>query len=137
MLTYGDGVGERRYPDALLRFHDAHGRLATVTGRAAASSRFGELLARRRSRDAVQREAADRARAGSTAASSCSTRVLDYLDDDAARLEREPLERLAADGQLAVYQHDGFWQCMDTYRDPAAQSLWDSGQAAVEDVVSR
>jgi len=46
-------------------------------------------------------------------------------------LEREPLERLAAEGQLSVYQHDGFWQCMDTYRDhQLLNQLWDSGQAA-------
>jgi glucose-1-phosphate cytidylyltransferase len=45
-------------------------------------------------------------------------------------LEREPLERLAADGQLSVYRHDGFWQCMDTYRDyQLLNQLWDSGGA--------
>ena len=44
--------------------------------------------------------------------------MLDYLrDDDQCTLEREPLERLASDGQLGVYRHDGFWQCMDTQRD--------------------
>jgi glucose-1-phosphate cytidylyltransferase len=51
-------------------------------------------------------------------------------DDPACVLEREPLERLAADGQLSMYQHDGFWQCMDTYRDyQQLNDLWDSGEA--------
>ena len=43
--------------------------------------------------------------------------VFDYLTDDLSILEREPLERLASDGQLAAYKHEGFWQCMDTKRD--------------------
>jgi glucose-1-phosphate cytidylyltransferase len=59
-------------------------------------------------------------------------RIEAYLTTDSqCVLEREPMERLAADGQLAVYRHDGFWQCMDTYRDfQQLQQLWSSGQAA-------
>ncbi len=58
------------------------------------------------------------ARAGSTGPSSCSSpQIFDYIDGDDTQFEREPLERLAADGQLMAYQHDGFWQCMDTMRD--------------------
>jgi len=54
--------------------------------------------------------------------------VMDYIDGDKIIFEREPLERLAADGQLAAYKHDGFWQCMDTLRDVRLlESLWDSG----------
>ena len=54
--------------------------------------------------------------------------VLDYLDDDMTYFQREPLERLAQDGQLAAYRHDGFWQCMDTVRDRDLLSeLWDRG----------
>jgi glucose-1-phosphate cytidylyltransferase len=58
-------------------------------------------------------------------------RALEYLSDDVdCVLEREPLERLANDGQLSVYQHAGFWQCMDTYRDyQHLNQLWDSGGA--------
>jgi glucose-1-phosphate cytidylyltransferase len=56
--------------------------------------------------------------------------VFDYLTNDATVLEQSPLERLAADGQLMAYQHEGYWQCMDTIRDrDALQGLWDSGQA--------
>jgi glucose-1-phosphate cytidylyltransferase len=57
--------------------------------------------------------------------------ALDYLSEDPdCVLEREPLERLAAAGELSVYQHQGFWQCMDTYRDyQHLNQLWDSGRA--------
>ena len=55
--------------------------------------------------------------------------VLDYLDHDSV-LERDPLERLAADGQLLAHRHEDFWECMDTYKDAVAlNDLWESGQA--------
>src|SRR5262249_9056730 len=56
--------------------------------------------------------------------------VLNYIAGDETHLEREPLERLAADGQLVAYRHHDFWQCMDTMRDhPLLESLWASGTA--------
>ena len=55
--------------------------------------------------------------------------VLDYLREDSV-LEREPFERLAADGQLRAYQHIGFWDCLDTYKDAVLlNDLWNSGRA--------
>jgi glucose-1-phosphate cytidylyltransferase len=60
----------------------------------------------------------------------CEPGVFDYLKDDQTTLEAEPLERLAADGQLAAYRHEGFWQCMDTLRDKKLlESLWQEGKA--------
>jgi glucose-1-phosphate cytidylyltransferase len=58
-------------------------------------------------------------------------RFLDYLtDDDGCVLERDPLERLAADGQLSVYRHEGYWQCMDTQKDiQQLTELWERGHA--------
>ncbi len=58
--------------------------------------------------------------------------MLEYLTEDVSCvLEREPLERLAQDRQLSVFRHDGFWQCMDTYRDyQQLRQLWESGEAA-------
>jgi glucose-1-phosphate cytidylyltransferase len=57
-------------------------------------------------------------------------RIFDYIDGDQTLLEREPLERLAADGQLAVFRHDGFWHPMDTFRDmQALNEQWQSGSA--------
>ncbi|HLY49393.1 MAG TPA: sugar phosphate nucleotidyltransferase [Solirubrobacteraceae bacterium] len=59
----------------------------------------------------------------------CEPAVLDYLDEDCV-LEREPLERLAADGQLRAFRHDGFWDCMDTYKDALLlNDLWATGHA--------
>lgn len=56
--------------------------------------------------------------------------VFDYIDGDDTQFEKEPLERLAADGELMAYKHDGFWQCMDTRRDKyVLEKLWDSGEA--------
>ena len=64
---------------------------------------------------------------------------LDYVDSDASCiLEREPLERLATDGELIVYQHDGFWRCMDTYRDwLSLEQLWQSGNAPWKSIVDK
>jgi glucose-1-phosphate cytidylyltransferase len=56
--------------------------------------------------------------------------VLDYIEGDDTIFEREPLERLAQDGQLVAYRHEGFWQCMDTLRDVRLlESLWEQGNA--------
>jgi glucose-1-phosphate cytidylyltransferase len=129
MLTYGDGVSDVDL-EGLLEFHEKSGTLATVTG-VHPSSRFGELLV-----------AGDRVAQFSEKPQThdglinggffvCERGVLDYLaDDPACVLEREPLEKLAAEGQLSVYKHRGFWQCMDTYRDyQQLNHLWDSGGA--------
>jgi glucose-1-phosphate cytidylyltransferase len=129
MLTYGDGVSNvdlRR----LLAFHQAQGTLATVTG-VHPASRFGELLV-----------TGERVRQFSEKPQTHEGLInggyfvlergaLDYLTDDpGCTLEREPLEKLAAAGQLSVYRHDGFWQCMDTYRDyQLLNQLWESGGA--------
>ena len=59
-----------------------------------------------------------------------SPAVLDYIDGDATVWEQEPLERLAREGQLAAYRHDGFWQPMDTLRDKRhLEELWQTGHA--------
>ena len=131
MLTYGDGVCRRRPAASCSRFHRAHGRLATVTA-VRPPARFGGLvfdgdLVRR-----VHREAADRR--------GLDQRRLLRLRAGSLRLPRRrrraawrptSLERLAADGQLAAYRHDGFWQCMDTLRDKRLlEALWQDGRGA-------
>lgn len=58
----------------------------------------------------------------------CEPRLLDDITDDAQMLEREPLERVAKDGELMAYRHEGFWQCMDTMRDKVRlEEMWQSG----------
>ena len=57
-------------------------------------------------------------------------KVLDYIDNDEVYFQKEPMERLAADGQLMAYRHDSFWQCMDTLRDKVyLENLWETGEA--------
>jgi glucose-1-phosphate cytidylyltransferase len=128
MLTWGDGVSTvdlRR----LLAFHRAHGKLATVTA-VRPPARFGrlEIEADR----VVSFEEKPQMSEGwiNGAFFVLEPGIFDYIDGDMTHFEREPLERLAQDGQLMAYRHDGFWQCMDTLRDKVRlEELWESGTA--------
>ena len=128
MLTYGDGVADIDLRD-LLRFHRAQGRLGTVTA-VRPPARFGELVL---DGSAVGRFT-EKPQVGEGWINGgfmvCEPEVLRYLDGDGDSLERDALERLAADRQLAAYRHEGFWQCMDTMRDVRVlESRWQSGAA--------
>lgn len=128
MVTYGDGVSDVDL-DALLAFHRQQGTLATVTG-VRPSSRFGELLNDGRLVTQFSEKPQTHHGLINGGFFIFERAFLDYLTDSPdCVLEREPLERLAADGQLAVYHHEGFWQCMDTYRDfQQLNQLWESGE---------
>jgi glucose-1-phosphate cytidylyltransferase len=128
MLTYGDGVANVDV-DALLAFHRRNGRLATVTA-VRPPARFGGLELEG---DAV-REFTEKPQVGEGWINGgffvFEPDVLEYIDGDDTILERQPLERLAADHQLMAYRHEGFWQPMDTLRDKRyLASLWDAGKA--------
>lgn len=129
MLTYGDGLSDVDIT-ALADYHARSGTIGAVTG-VRPSSRFGELLTE--GGRVVQFSEKPQTHEGLVNGGFFVFRreFLDYLDDDpGCVLEKEPLERLARDGQLAVFQHGGFWQCMDTYRDYQLLShMWDSGEA--------
>ncbi len=130
MMTYGDGVADIDL-HALLAFHEAQGRLATVTA-VQPPGRFGALELC--NGDQCVRSFAEKPRGDGAWMNGgffvLEPRVLDYIDGDETLFEREPLERLAADGQLSAFQHHGFWQPMDTLRDKRAlEALWMSGQA--------
>ena len=117
MLTYGDGVSDIDL-DALLRFHRSHGRILTVSG-VRPPGRFGEL--RSDCRGAVT-EFNEKPQASGGRISGgffvCRRELFDYLPDREDLLfEGEPMRRLVGERQLMVYEHDGFWQPMDTYRD--------------------
>ena len=126
MLTWGDGVSDVDL-HALLRFHRAHGRLATVTA-VHPPARFGHLeLDGDR---IVEYSEKPQAREGwiNGAFFVLEPGVLDYIDGDDTIWEHAPLERLARDGQLMAYRHTGFWQCMDTLRDKELlEKLWAEG----------
>ena len=117
MLTYGDGVGDIDI-SRLLAFHKAHGKILTVTG-VRPPGRFGELM-----NDAAGRvtEFNEKPQATGGRISGgffvCRKEILDYLDDrEDLTFETDPMRKLVADGQMMMYEHDGFWQPMDTYRD--------------------
>lgn len=128
-VTYGDGVSDVDL-GAALAFHRAHGKLATVTG-VRPPSRFGEI-AHDRGR-VLEFNEKPQATAGLINGGFFffEPRFLEYLRGAPdAMLEREPLERCVRDGQLMVYEHGGFWHCMDTYRDwENLEALWRSGNA--------
>lgn len=127
-LTYGDAVGDVDVT-TLVAFHRAQGTLATVTG-VRPPARFGALEPDG-NRVARFREKPDGAEAWINGGFFvCSRRVLDYVDGDATLFEHEPLERLAADGELSLYRHDGYWQPMDTLRDRnTLEQQWATGKA--------
>jgi glucose-1-phosphate cytidylyltransferase len=126
MVTYGDGLADVDV-SRLLRFHQAHGRLATITT-VRPLSRFGvvDLLPDHQVKQFREKpQVDDWVSAGFFV---FEREVFDYLAPDSV-LERDPLEALAKDSQLVAYQHDGFWQPMDTYRESKLlNELWASGR---------
>jgi glucose-1-phosphate cytidylyltransferase len=128
MVTYGDGVASVDI-EALVAFHRAHGRLATVTA-VHPPARFGRLEL---DGDAVVRFGEKPQSEGGWINGGffvLNRGALDYIDGDDSIWERSPLERLAAAGELRAYLHDGFWQPMDTLRERALlEDLWQSGAA--------
>lgn len=127
MMTYGDGVSDIDI-SALLSYHREKGRIATVTG-VRPMTRFGELEIE----DGLVKEFREKPQVQAGLINGgffvFERQVFDYLSDDGS-LEKEPLENLARDGQLAIFQHEGFWHCMDTYRDmESLNKLWASGNA--------
>jgi glucose-1-phosphate cytidylyltransferase len=130
MLTYGDGVADVDLK-SLVKFHEQHGKIATVTG-VRPSSRFGELMAAGDQVTAFSEKPRMHEGLINGGFFVLDRRVEQYIaTDPGCVFEREPMERLASQGQLSVYRHNGFWQCMDTYRDhQQLQQLWASGDAA-------
>jgi glucose-1-phosphate cytidylyltransferase len=128
MMTYGDGVADVDI-GGLLRFHQAHGKLATVTT-VRPPARFGGLVF---DGDRVD-EFTEKPQTGEGWINGgffvLDRKVLPYIDSDLTLWEREPMERLAADGQLMAFRHQGFWQPMDTLRERRLlEELWNSGTA--------
>ncbi len=127
LFTYGDGVSDVNIT-ALLDYHRRHGRLATVTA-VRPSARFGgvHIEAGRVSHFKEKPQSGEGWINGGFFA--LEPGVFDYLTDDGTVLEQSPLESLARDGQLMAYEHEGYWQCMDTIRDrDALQAHWNSGR---------
>jgi glucose-1-phosphate cytidylyltransferase len=128
-MTYGDGVGDVDLK-ALLAFHCAHGRLATLTA-VAPQARFGALAIEPNDDVVSFREKPE----GDGELISggffvLSRKVIDYIEGDQTIWERAPLERLARERNLKAFHHRGFWQPMDTLRDKILlEELWVNGKA--------
>ena len=126
MMTYGDGVADLDLSD-LIECHRRRGRIATVTivrppGRFGTVALEGDLVT----------EFKEKPQAGAGWINGgffvFEPEIFDYISGDETILEADPLERLAADGQLAAYRHTGYWQCMDTVRDRnVLDQLWRGG----------
>ena len=127
-MTYGDGVADVDI-GATIGFHRGHGRFATVTairqpGRFGVLEIEGQRIVRMR-----EKPVGDDSRING-GFFVLQPEALDYVDGDDTVWEREPMERLADDGQLVAYRHDGFWQPMDTLRERILlEDLWESGRA--------
>jgi glucose-1-phosphate cytidylyltransferase len=128
MMTYGDGVSDVDL-GALLDFHRSHGKVATVTI-VRPKSLFGYMeIDGNRVTQFLEKpqELADWINGGFFV---LEPTVADYLGGDSMPWERKPLERLASDGELMAYRHEGFWQCMDSPRDKRLlEAMWESGDA--------
>lgn len=127
-FTYGDGVGDVDI-SALVDFHKREGRLATVTA-TQPPGRFGSInLAGDRVEGFQEKPQGDGAWING-GFFVLSPKVIDYITDESTIWEREPMERLAASGEMVAWLHHGFWQPMDTLRDKNhLEELWSTGKA--------
>lgn len=117
LLTYGDGVSDVPLPE-LVRTHHAIGSVLTLTA-VRPPARFGEVNF---GSDGFATSFNEKPQASGGHISggyfACTTQIFDYLSDDESLVfERQPMQTLVTERRLGVYQHDGFWQCMDTHRD--------------------
>jgi glucose-1-phosphate cytidylyltransferase len=129
MLTYGDGVADVDI-NSLVKFHKSHGKIATLTA-VRPPARFGSI---EMNNDGIISEFKEKPQIGEGWINGgffvFNYEVFDYLENDETILEREPLENLTKDRQLLAYQHQDFWQCMDTIRDrDYLNSIWQEGDA--------
>lgn len=129
MLTYGDAVSDVNIAE-LVKTHYQSGKLATVTA-VHPAARFGELQL---SGEGLVTSFKEKPQVNQGWINGgffvLSPKIFDYIDGDRTTFEAEPLERLASEGQLKAYLHDGFWQCMDTVRDrEKLNEMWETGNA--------
>ncbi|HAE80693.1 MAG: glucose-1-phosphate cytidylyltransferase [Clostridium sp.] len=129
LLTYGDGVSNVDI-HALVKFHESHGRICTITG-VNVGQQFGVMAIDESGQIREFREKNDDdGRIVNGGFMVMNPKIFDYIEGDDTVLEKAPLENLAKDGQLMVYQHHGFWKCMDTQRDhKQLEEMWDGGNA--------
>lgn len=128
LLTYGDGVTDLDI-NKVLQYHKSHGKIGTVTG-VHPPSRYGELSIQKDQVISFKEKPKTHNSSINGGYFIFTRKFFNYVkNDDGCILEREPLEKLTSEGELKVFHHKGFWQCMDTYRDyKYLNELWESGQ---------
>ncbi len=130
MLTYGDGVSDINI-DELVKFHKSHGKTVTISG-VRPPGRFGEL---EKTDEGLIKGFNEKPQASGGLINGgffvCNKNVFDFLDgDDSLVFEQEPMRRLVESSEMMVYEHQGFWQPMDTYREYSLlNKLYDQGNA--------
>ncbi len=128
MLTYGDGVSNVNIPQ-LLEFHNSQHKLTTLTA-VRPTARFGQMVVE----NGKVLEFKEKPQIGEGWINGgffvMQPEIVDYIPGDHTSWEFESLEKLAAEGQVAAFEHDSFWQCMDTLRDVSSlEKLWQEGNA--------
>lgn len=127
-LTYGDGVSNVDIAE-LLRFHNNHGKLATLTA-IQPEGRFGVMDIEGDSIRSFREKSVSDTGWINGGFMVLSKEIIKYIDGDSIMLEKEPLEKLASQGELNCFQHDGFWKCMDTLRDKEyLETQWNNKKA--------
>lgn len=127
-MTYGDGVADVDV-QALIKFHNAHGKAATLTA-VRPPGRFGAMTLEGSRIERFEEKPVGDGAWINGGFFVLSPSVLDRIEGDTTIWEQEPLKGLAADGQLEAFSHTGYWQCMDTLRDRRAlEEQWASGAA--------
>lgn len=129
MLTYGDGVSDVDI-SRLVEFHNKNKKVATLTA-IQPGGRFGVLdIGENNEISSFSEKSKEDGGWINGGFMVLEPEVFDYIEGDETYFEREPLENLAKEGQLSAYQHDGFWQCMDTQRDKnLLEELWKNNEA--------
>ena len=129
MLTYGDGVCNVDLK-GLVEFHKSHGKTATITTVSIDQQKGVLDIGPDNEIRSFREKAASDGAIINGGFMVLNSEVLSYLKDDTTVFEQEPMSRLAAEGQLMSFYHDGFWQCMDTQREmQLLEKLWQSGKA--------
>jgi glucose-1-phosphate cytidylyltransferase len=129
LLTYGDGVSNINVSE-LVEFHKLQGKLVTITS-VQPDGRFGAIEI---SDDNIVSRFSEKPKGDGSWVNAgffvCEPQVFNYIEGDNTAFEQEPLETLAANGQLVSYRHEGFWKCMDTLRDKIQlNEAWNAGMA--------
>ena len=128
MVTYGDGLSDINIK-SLLELHASHGKMVTMTG-VRPSARFGEIKAKSNKVTIFKEKPKIQKGWISGGFFVIEKAFLDLIDNDSVMFEKEPMENLVEMGELMVYKHEGFWQCMDNKRDrEVLEAFWKANKA--------